>query len=127
MPLPRKKKAGRQVIPLGHLDSKTRLAATPYSFVLQKRISTKEGGMWASQYYYSELLDAVKGYVRHLLRDKETMKDVQGDVQKLINKLEVIEQTVEKVGASLSDQFNQRFQDPIEAAFLKRGPEVEDE
>jgi len=100
---------------MAKLDKKTMLAANPNSFIIKERVKAKDGStLWRNKYHYSELGDAVRGYVRHLLRRPSTAKKLDGDIETLLKFIEKLEKTVKKVGDKLNMDFAERMQDPVE-------------
>jgi hypothetical protein len=109
------------------LDKKTLLAATPTCFVLKERVKVKssddvnEQYTWVSKYYYSELGDALRGYVKHKLRKPETAKDLDGSILNLIKVIEKLETIVTVTGNRLVESWDKRMCDPVEAQMFPIG------
>ena len=107
---------------LGKLDKKTLLVATQTSFVIKEKRKTAEGeAVWTSRYYYSEIGDAIRGYVRHLLRRPGTAKHLDGNLKTLIDVVTNLENTIKKVGDKLNLDFAERLEDPIECHRIMGG------
>ena len=106
---------------LGRLDKKTMLVATKHSFVLQERVKVKDESHWVGRYYYSNLPEAIKGYVRRKLRRPENAKELDGTLKALITMINNLENTVKEIGSKLSAEWEARIQDPVEVSLLNSG------
>jgi hypothetical protein len=106
---------------LCNLDKSTQLVAANESFVL--RVRTKDGEQWISKYFYYEIGDVVRGYVRHMLRSEETAKTLDGSIRTLINAIEKLESTVKDTSIKMKEAWANQIKDPVEAYLLKCGAE----
>jgi hypothetical protein len=106
---------------MGRLDKKTVLVATRHSFIVQERTGKRDQESRIENYYYSNLTDALRGYVRHRLRRSENKKDLDGSINSLLTMLKQIDDTVKAVGTTLAAAWEKRINDPIEAHLLGNG------
>ena len=100
---------------LGRLDESTRLIATPTAFVIQERKMQEEKEAWTSKFYYGEIGDAIRGYVRSTLRNPKRTAQLDGKINSLISSIENLEKTVKEVAVNIKAEWDVRLQDPIES------------
>jgi hypothetical protein len=108
----------QRTLVLGKLDKDTLLAANAHAFVIKERVKTKEGEQWVSRYFYSEILDALRGYVKHNLRSE---KQLDGSIHSLISAIEKLDNTVRDVSSKVNADYTERIQDPIESHLMAHG------
>lgn len=108
----------KSTLVLGKLDKNTLLASNAHAFVIKERVKTKEGDQWVSRYFYSEILDAVRGYVKHNLRSD---KQLDGSIHSLISAIEKLDSTVREVSSKINTDYAERIQDPIEYHLMAHG------
>ena len=99
---------------LGVLDNKTRLAADSHCFVLQDLIDTKDGKVWVGKYFYSQLGDAIRGYIKRKARKSGKKVISSKPLLDLIDLITSLEKTVKEVGENLEKQFDKIKNDPVE-------------
>lgn len=114
-----KKKGRSAALVLCYLDKNTRITASEHAFVLQERHKIKDQDMWVGRYFYSELGDVVRGYVKHALRKPEIVSKLDGSVKGLVDKITELEGVIQAVTLSLNTELAEHEKDPIEAAMLK--------
>jgi hypothetical protein len=100
----------------------TLLTASAEAFIIRERSKRGDGTtVWADRYFYTEIGDALRGYVRRTLRRPEEAKKLDGNIHALINKIADLEESVKNVGEHLNAHWIERLNDPIEAHLLARG------
>lgn len=109
-------------IVIGRLDRDTLLAASSEAFILRERTKGNNGQIiWLDRYFYTEIGDALRGYVRRTLRRPEEAKKLDGNIHALITKISELEDAVKDVGIQLAVKWSERLNDPIEAHLLANG------
>jgi hypothetical protein len=117
---------------LCQLDKKTQLVANNHAFVIKKlvKVKSKDGDAaeiitdsWVSQYFYADIGDAVRGYVKHALRKPQT--ELNGDICALVATIEKLEGTIKTTAVDFQKAWNDRMQDPVDAHLLKCGVDNE--
>ena len=116
---------------LCQLDKTTQLVVNAHAFVIKKlsKVKKKDGEQtiiietWLPKYYYSEIGDAVRGYVKHALLSADGIKELDGSVPTLVKALEHMEATVKTISKEFTDMWNERMKDPVEAFLAKAGAE----
>ena len=101
---------------LCQLDRETQLCASSECFVLLKQHNDELRPV----YYYSELGDALRGYARNLLKDKDKIKNLDGKVASLMQLVKSLETKISDVGETLQEHWDNRSNDPIEKATLSK-------
>lgn len=114
-----KKKGRSAAIVLCYLDKNTRIVASEHSFTVQERHKAKDQEMWVGKYFYSEVGDAVRGFVRHALRKPEVVSKLDGSIQSLVNKITELETVIQAVTVRINAEIAEHEKDPVEAAMLK--------
>lgn len=108
--MPKSKKTKRV---LGLLDKKTRLAADSHSFVLEKMVNIKDDDgnvekVWTSRYFYSDLRNAIRGYVKHKARESGKTTIDSKPLLDLLDLVSNLEKTIEKVADKLSREWKEK-------------------
>lgn len=105
---------------LGLLDNKTRIVADTHCFIVQERVKTKDGDIWAGKYFYSQLGDAIRGFIKHKARSSRKKVISSKPLLDLIDLIASLEKTVKEVGERLEKQFEVIRSDPVEKS-IKEG------
>ena len=58
-----------------YLDDTTRITANSCCFKIQRLEKAKDTTVWKTYYFYSELKDALHGYMKHFIRKNRSTKD----------------------------------------------------
>ena len=112
-------KAGPSLL-LGKLDANTRLVTTENSFVIQENKSgPNEKECWVNKFYYGEIEDAIRGYIRKTLKNPKFASQLDGRLQSLISAIENLEKTVKEVAKNIKEGWDARLLDPVEAFLAK--------
>lgn len=101
---------------LGLLDKKTRIVADSHCFIVQEIVKTKDGDLWAGKYFYSQLGDAIRGYIKHKARSSKKKIISSKPLLDLLDLIASLEKTVKEVGERLEKQFTEIRNDPVEKA-----------
>ena len=101
-------------IVLGLLDKKTRLVADSHCFIMQEIVNTKDGDIWVGKYFYSQLGDVIRGYIKRKARKAGKTVISSKPLLDIIDLIASLEKTVKEVGESLEKQFAEIKNDPIE-------------
>jgi hypothetical protein len=110
---------GSNYIVLGILDHKTRLVADRHGFMLQmKREDKNKKTVWASQYYYSELGAAIRGYAKHTARRRKN-KTAPKTLMDLLDLVSSLEKKIVEIGDRLSKEWRTLMEDPIERSIAE--------
>jgi len=105
---------------LGKLDANTRLVTTENSFVIQEDTSkANEKECWVNRFYYAEIEDALKGYIRRTLKNPKFASSLDGKINSLIAAIENLEKTVKEIAKNIKDGWDSRLLDPVEAYLAK--------
>lgn len=83
-----------------YLDEQTRITSNSYCFKVQRLDKSKEEATWKSEYFYSDLAWALKGYFKHFLRKNKVQKEkptVQDLYTLVVDVYKKIEKAVGKV------------------------------
>jgi hypothetical protein len=88
--------------------------------VIQEDTSkANEKECWVNKFYYAEIEDALKGYVRRTLKNPKFAASLDGKIQSLISAIENLEKTVKETAKNIKDGWDSRLLDPIEACLAK--------
>lgn len=77
-----------------YLDDITRITSNSYCFKIQRLEKLKDEKVWKSEWFYSDLAEALKGYMKHLLRKQRIQKE-RPNVQDLYNLILDIHKKIE--------------------------------
>ena len=103
---------------LGLLDKKTRIVADSHCFIVQKMADPKEDRdieeLWVGKYFYSNLGEAIRGYIKHIARSSKKNISSSKPLLDLLDLIASLEKTVKEVGERLEKQFEALRNDPVE-------------
>jgi len=100
------------------------LFASKNSFVIKEEIKGNDESTWIGKYFYSDLSDALRGHLRHMLRSKKTAKKVNGDIKILADELKKIENDLHEFCKRFEEDLMNRLRDPVELSLLQNAMEV---
>lgn len=109
----------KKIIALCKLDERTVLAACRDFFVLQRCKKAEGTDVWENKYFYSEATDALRAYVRLSLSEPKQLKQLDGTVNCLLERLDRLEKLVRGVGEKVAVWHVEQLADPIEEAILR--------
>ena len=125
--IPQKKHKKSTSYVLCKLDSKYSLFASKCSFIIKERIKQKDEeseDAWIGKYFYSDLDDAIRGYLRHKLRSKSVSKKVNGDLNKLLEVIEELNKSMHDLFSNFEKEMVDKLRDPVEHHMLQAALEV---
>jgi hypothetical protein len=102
---------GNYTVMLGQLDDNMALFANERSFVLC--VCTEDPSLWKPKYYYAEIGDAIRGYVRHKIKSQNNTKGTP-EIEKLIESVQALEKRLGDLGENMTKMWYDWLNDPIE-------------
>jgi hypothetical protein len=92
---------------LAQLSPKIRLVATEKAFILVKKVKDKKDVYWKRMYYYSNLGEALQGFVRYITKLPLLGPGKVPKIKKLIKRIKKLDKKISEIEKKWEEQFKE--------------------